>query len=88
MIVIGRQIRAARSLLGITRATLSKRSGVPQTTVKAVESEVGDPRSSTMEALARALHRSGIEFIVDGTGGGGPGLRLRRPLATRWRERR
>lgn len=83
MILVGRQIRAARSLLGITRAALAKRSGVPMTTVKAVESEEGDPRSSTLDKLARALHRAGVEFIDDGDGKG-PGLRLRRPLKARW----
>ena len=79
MIIVGRQIRAARSLLRITRATLSRKSGVPEVTIKAVELESGDPRSSTLDALARALHQSGVEFI-DPSDGKGPGIRLQKPL--------
>ena len=79
MMIIGRQIRAARSLLRMTRATLAKRSGVPEVTCKAVELETGDPRSSTIDAIAVALHKAGVEFITDADGKG-PGVRLRKPL--------
>ena len=84
MIVIGRQIRAARSLLRITRATLSKASGVPEVTLKAVELETGDPKSSTLEAISRALHKAGVTFIDD-TDGMGPGVRLQKPLKAKRR---
>ena len=86
MILIGRQIRAARSLLRMTRGTLSKKSNVPETTVKSVELETADTRGGTLDAIARALHRAGVEFIDD-TDGKGPGVRLRRPLKDR-RDRR
>jgi len=84
MMVIGRQIRAARSLLRMTRASLSKASGVPEVTIKSVELESADPRSSTIDAISRALHQAGIEFIDD-TDSRGPGVRLRKPLPKRER---
>jgi len=79
VMVIGRQIRAARTLLKITRATLSKKSGVPEITIQAVENEHGDPKASALDALSRALSHAGIKFIDD-VDGEGPGVRLKKPL--------
>jgi transcriptional regulator with XRE-family HTH domain len=78
-VILGRQVRAARSLLEITRDTLSKRCGLPPVTIQTVENERGDPRASTLDKITTALLRSGVEFL-DADGGKGPGVRLARPV--------
>jgi transcriptional regulator with XRE-family HTH domain len=80
--LIGRQIRAARTLLGWSAAELARRAGVSWTTLQRAEAAAGVPlaRVHTINAIQRALEDGGIEIIDDGarSNGGGPGLRLRR----------
>jgi DNA-binding XRE family transcriptional regulator len=58
------QIRAARSLLGITAAELAKASGVNQRTVLAIETgNHSNPTVKTFEAIKTALESRGIEWI-------------------------
>ena len=71
------QIKAARALLGITAKTLAEISDVAYTTVVRIESSDGVPSGQvkTLDAVQRALERSGIEFI--GTPESGAGVRFR-----------
>jgi transcriptional regulator with XRE-family HTH domain len=82
--VTGRQIRAARALLGWSAAELARRSGISWTTLQRAEAAAGIPlaRAHTLDAIQRALEEGGIEIIEDGnrSNGGGPGVRLRRRL--------
>lgn len=71
------QIRAARQLLGWKQTDLSDLSGVSLKSIKNVELEIGDPRSSTLAKIEAAFTEAGIVFLSRGdTRGGGPGVRL------------
>ena len=73
--VTGRQLRAARALLGWEQIELAKRSRVAIGTIRRMESfsdEVGS-RTSTLSQVLAALDKAGIQFLHDG----GPGVRLR-----------
>ena len=78
-----KQVRAARSLLGISQTDLADRANVGVATVKRIEGTVGELRV-TVEALIRvqrALEADGIVFIEsDETLG--LGVRFRDPSAT------
>ncbi len=70
------QIRAARSLLGISQNQLSEMAHVGISTVKRIELApeiIGTVR--TLNKLQEALEKAGIEFIP-AEGGKGPGVRL------------
>lgn len=74
------QLRAARALVGWTRAILAKHSGVAVPTITGFELQGADSKISTLQKLRRALEAAGVEFIDDGDAsqlGGGPGVRLR-----------
>ncbi len=70
------QIRAARSLLGISQNQLSELADVGISTIKRIElaPEVSGS-ARTLLKLEEALERGGVEFIPAG-GGKGPGVRL------------
>jgi transcriptional regulator with XRE-family HTH domain len=73
------QFRAARGLLGWSQTKLAEMAGLSLPTVKRVESGFGPPVSDhAREKLGRALQQAGVEFIDEN--GGGPGVRLRKPL--------
>ena len=75
------QIRAARALIGMSQQELAGRSLVGLATIKRIEA-VGSEITGTAKTLVKiqkALEASGIRFI-DEADGGGPGLRLMRPL--------
>ena len=63
--ITGAQIRAARALVGLTTATLAKRSMVPQTKILKAESVDGVPAlgSFDLEAIKATLEDAGIEFV-------------------------
>jgi transcriptional regulator with XRE-family HTH domain len=75
----GRQIRAARALLGWTQAELAKAAGVSQASVQRAEATNGVPniRAPVLLAIETALARAGIEFVDNGIG-----VRLRNTLST------
>ena len=78
-----KQVRAARSLLGISQTDLADRANVGVATVKRIEGTVGELRV-TVEALIRvqrALEADGIVFI-DSDETLGRGVRFRDPSAT------
>jgi transcriptional regulator with XRE-family HTH domain len=52
---IARQLRAARLAQGWSQREMSRRSGVSQANISVVESGQGDPRLSTLSAIASAL---------------------------------
>ncbi len=80
------QIRAARSLLRWRAADLAKESAVGVATIRRAELAVG-PTALTVAndlAIRRAFESGGVEFIDEN--GGGPGVRLRKPLKVKSRK--
>jgi transcriptional regulator with XRE-family HTH domain len=65
MIVITRQIRAARALLGWEQYELAVQSGVAISTVRRLEGSkcAVNVQSDTIEKIRLACERAGIEFI-------------------------
>ena len=74
------QLRAARALLRWSALDLAKASKVGVATIRRVETIEGEiPVTAANEAALRtALESAGVEFIEEN--GGGPGVRLRKPL--------
>lgn len=75
MLVITRQIKAARSLIGWEQHQLALRSGVAISTVRRLEGMNGaiGARLRTIEKIRKAFESAGIEFIGDPN----PGVCLR-----------
>jgi DNA-binding transcriptional regulator YiaG len=69
------QIRAARSLLGLSQPEVAAAAGVSSMTVKRAEGR-GKPAATVnaMKAVQAALEAAGVEF----TNGDQPGVRLRK----------
>ena len=68
----GKQITAARDLLGITQAELAKAIGVTPATIFRFESAKHEPYPATVAKIRAELERRGIEF----SNGTGIGVRL------------
>ena len=80
--ILPAQIRAARSLLGISQTELSQRAGVGISTVKRIELAKGVTGSArTLLKIETVLEQAGIEFIPAGAGKG-PGVRIRKDDAS------
>jgi DNA-binding XRE family transcriptional regulator len=77
----GKQLKAARDLVGMRQIDLAKAVGISATALMQIEKENVDPRASTKERIVDVLEKAGAEFIDDGepSPGGGPGVRLRGP---------
>lgn len=60
------QIRAGRALINAKQSELAKAAGVALATLNNIERGVGDPRSSTLESIERALAFAGVECDGDG----------------------
>lgn len=75
------QIRAARALIGVKQSDLAKAAGVSLATLNNIERGVGDPRSSTLESIERALIGAGVDFASDSVSEGVTLRRLDRPSA-------
>jgi transcriptional regulator with XRE-family HTH domain len=76
LIITGRQLKAARALLGWEQTDLAKKAGVAVSTIRRMESfpdEIG-ARTGTLSLVKKALERAGIDFLNDGQ----PGVRLRK----------
>jgi predicted transcriptional regulator len=74
-LISGRQLKAARALIGWEQTDLSKKSSVAVSTIRRMESfdgEVG-ARTTTLGKVQRALEKAGIVFLDDES----PGVRLR-----------
>ena len=76
----GPQIRAGRALVRWRAQDLARESAVGIATIKRAELAAGVTSMTVANDLAvrRALEAAGVEFIDEN--GGGPGLRLRKPL--------
>jgi predicted transcriptional regulator len=75
-LISGRQLRAARTLLGWAQVDLAKRARVAIGTIRRMESfsaEIG-ARTSTLSQVQSTLEKAGIQFLNDGS----PGVRLRK----------
>lgn len=59
------QIRAARALIGVKQSELAKAAGISLATLNNIERSVGDPRTSTLEAIEHALAGAGVELQGD-----------------------
>src|SRR5438045_2418343 len=76
--ISGKQIRAARALLGWKQRELAAAAGVSEVSIKNVERGVVDSRGSTLNAIQGAFDRAGVIFLDNGdTRNGGPGVRLK-----------
>ena len=75
--VSGRQIAAARALVGLSQAELARNSNISVPTLKRMEASEGTASGLTnnVAAVRAALEGAGIIFIDQN--GNGPGVRLR-----------
>jgi transcriptional regulator with XRE-family HTH domain len=62
----GRQIRAARALIGWGQNELADATGLSVQTIKNVEQKSHDPRSTTLNLIEMAFKDRGIIFIEGG----------------------
>jgi len=74
------QCRAARGLVGWSQQELAKNAGVGTVAIHQLESGTSQPRRATLDVVRRALEGAGVEFIDEN--GGGPGVRLRKPIGS------
>jgi transcriptional regulator with XRE-family HTH domain len=72
MKLVGRQVTAARDLLGITQAELAVAVGVERKTIARFEAGVAEPWTANRDKIQAELERRGIEF----TNSDGIGVRL------------
>lgn len=72
----GRQIAAARALIGMAQADLAAAARVSVPTLRRMEASEGPAAGMTnnVEAVRRALEAAGVDFIPEN--GGGAGVRL------------
>jgi transcriptional regulator with XRE-family HTH domain len=76
--ISGKQIRAARALLGWKQRELAAAAGLSEVSIKNAERGVVDSRGSTLNAIQRAFDGAGVIFLDTGdTRDGGPGVRLK-----------
>jgi hypothetical protein len=75
----GRQIAAARALLGIGQAKLAALANVSAPTLRRMEASQGlaSGYPNNIAAVRTALEQAGIQFLADGDVATGPGVALR-----------
>jgi predicted transcriptional regulator len=75
-LITGRQLKAARALLGWEQTKLCLKSGVAISTIRRMESFDGEigARTSTLSLITKTLEKAGIEFLNDER----PGVRIRK----------
>ncbi|MGZ2429557.1 helix-turn-helix domain-containing protein [Rhizobium redzepovicii] len=80
--ITGRQLAAARALLGIGQVELAQRANVSAPTLRRMEDSEGAAKGmkNNVASVVAALEAAGVTFI-DGeyAGTGGPGVRLKQP---------
>jgi predicted transcriptional regulator len=76
--ITGRQIRAARALLGWAQTDVSKRAKVALGTIRRMEGFDGPigARTETLGKVVLALERAGIEFLNHES----PGVRIKKKV--------
>jgi hypothetical protein len=79
--ITGRQIAAARTLLGLGQAELAAEARISVPTLRRMEASDGQATgyANNVEAVRRALESVGVQFISEN--GGGLGVRLRKRSA-------
>ncbi|WP_352951502.1 transcriptional regulator [Mesorhizobium sp. M1322] len=78
--ITGRQLAAARALVGIGQVELAASARVSAPTLRRMESSDGmiTGMANNVAAIITELERLGVEFLDgDYAGSGGPGVRLR-----------
>lgn len=77
--VTGRQIAAARTLIGMGQAELAALAAISVPTLKRMEARKGAApgMANNVAAVISALQAAGLEFISEN--GGGVGIRFREP---------
>ena len=79
--ITGKQMRAARALLGVDQRELAKKAGLSLPTIQRMEACEGVVRGNvdSLMKLVDALAANGIELIGEGatSSSGGRGVRLR-----------
>jgi transcriptional regulator with XRE-family HTH domain len=73
MKIAGKQVAAARALLGWSQEQLAIAADVVMETVNRWETGAVEPRQKTIERIVRAIEERGVEF----TNGGAPGVRFK-----------
>jgi transcriptional regulator with XRE-family HTH domain len=75
----GRQIAAARTLIGMTQPDLAGRANISVPTLKRMEATDGAAvgMANNVAAIRAALESAGVIFVEEN--GEGPGVRLRKP---------
>lgn len=72
----GNQLRAARSLIGLSQGQVAELSGLSIPTVKRAEGQGAiNASAEAIAAIVAALETAGVEFIAEN--GGGAGVRLK-----------
>jgi transcriptional regulator with XRE-family HTH domain len=63
-----RLLVAARTLVGLGQEELAERAGISASALRRLERGETSARSSTVDAITRALLALGVEFLLDPTG--------------------
>jgi transcriptional regulator with XRE-family HTH domain len=75
--VTSAQIRAARSLIGLSQGQVAEATGLSIPTIKRAESDIGLRASrSAIDTIRRSLEKAGAIFLPEN--GEGAGVRLRK----------
>lgn len=72
MKLVGKQVTAARDLLGITQVELAEAVGMAMQTIRRFEAGLHIPKEASIARIQAELEKRGIEFL----NGIGPGVRL------------
>ncbi len=77
--ITGRQIAAARALLGWTQATLAEAAAISVPTLKRMEASEGEAAgyANNVKAVRAALEATGLSFLEPGDAAQGPGVSLK-----------
>ena len=73
MKISGRQLAAARTLLGWSQEQLAAAADVTPFTIMSWETERHVPRQATIDRVRQAIEGRGVEFL----NGGAPGVRFK-----------
>lgn len=65
MAVTGRQIRAARALIGMSREDLAQKCDITMITVRNIEMETVEPQGKTLANILTFFDKEGVEFMDD-----------------------
>jgi DNA-binding XRE family transcriptional regulator len=66
MTITGKQTKAARELLGWTKAQLAREAGATLTEINCFENGKKRPAMIVLSTIGRILRTAGVEFAADG----------------------